>query len=117
MKRMKTWMGILAGGVLLLSGCDDVFETDLTGCPVRLLAPGDSVTTVVARQLFLWEPLEGATAYRLRIATPDFCRPEACLLDTLVAGCRYEYAFQPGVYTWGIRAENSAWQGNMPFAC
>lgn len=30
MKRMKTWMGILAGGVLLLSGCDDVFETDLT---------------------------------------------------------------------------------------
>ena len=57
MKRMKTWMGILAGGVLLLSGCDDVFETDLTGCPVRLLAPGDSVTTVVARQLFLWEPL------------------------------------------------------------
>lgn len=52
MKRMKTWMGILAGGVLLLSGCDDVFETDLTGCPVRLLAPGDSVTTVVARQLF-----------------------------------------------------------------
>ena len=111
MKRMKTWMGIRAGGVLLLSGCDDVFETDLTGCPVRLLAPGDSVTTVVARQLFLWEPLEGATAYRLRIATPDFCRPEACLLDTLVAGCRYEYAFQPGVYTWGIRAENSAWAG------
>lgn len=110
-KRIKNWMGILAGGVLLLSACDDVFEKDLTGCPVWLIAPGDSVTTVVARQLLLWEPLEGATAYRLRIATSDFHRPEVCLLDTLVMGCRYEQTFRPGVYTWGVRAENSAWTG------
>lgn len=110
-KRMKTWILFLAGAVSFLSGCDDIFEPDLTGSSVRLIAPGDSVTTKVVRQLFLWEALDGATAYRLRIATPDFCRPEACLLDTLVAGCRYEYTFQPGVYTWGVRVENSVWTG------
>lgn len=112
-KRMKTWFGILSVAVLLFAGCDDIFERDLTGCLVRQLAPGDSVTTPVARQLLLWEPLKGATAYRLRIATPDFRCPEACLLDTLVTGCRYEYDFQPGVYAWGVRAENSAWTGEF----
>ena len=112
-KRMKIWFGILSGAVLLLAGCDDIFERDLTGCLVQQLAPGDSVTTPVARQLLLWEPLKGATAYRLRIVTTDFQCSEACLLDTLVTGCRYEYVFQPGVYAWGIRAENSVWSGEF----
>ena len=117
MKRMKTWMGILAGGVLLLSGCDDVFETDLTGCPVRLLAPGDSVTTVVARQLFLWEPLEGATAYRLRIATPDFCRPEPACWIRWWRGAVMSMLFSRE-YTLGeYGPKTQPGQGNMPFAC
>ena len=116
-KRMKTWFGILSGAVLLFAGCDDIFERDLTGCLVRQLAPGDSVTTPVARQLLLWEPLKGATAYRLRIATPDFRCPEACLLDTLVTGCRYEYDFSREYMLGEYGLKIQPGQGNLQTVC
>lgn len=110
MKLMKIWMGITAGCLLYVTGCDDFFEKDLTGKRVNLIAPGDSIVTTVTRQLFLWEELDGATAYRLVVMVPDFRQSGVCLLDTLVNDHRYEYELPEGIYTWGIQAENSAWK-------
>ena len=111
---MKNFVRIIVNCcILFLSGCDDFFEKDLTGKQVNLVAPGDSVVTSVASQLFLWEELPGAAAYRLLIVVPDFRHMEYCLLDTLIEDYRFEYLLPAGTYTWGIRAENSAWKSEF----
>lgn len=108
---MKNLISFIVGCVFILTGCEDIFEKDLTGQPVVLLAPGDSVTMCEPRQLFVWEGVEGATAYRLLVVTPDFRQLQSCLLDTLTPELRYAMELPSGIYTWGIRAENSAWAG------
>lgn len=92
-------------------GCEDVFEKDLSKKEVVLVAPGDSIRTSYEQQVFVWEEIEGATGYRLIIVSPQFERPERCLLDTLVAGRQFSFTLKPGEYQWRVRPENSAYEG------
>ena len=43
--------------------------------------------------------------------SPSFERAELYLLDTLVAGYNYTCTLEPGDYAWGVRPENSAYEG------
>lgn len=110
---MKKLIRMTIACFFLVTGCDDLFEKDLTGKQVALVAPSDNVTTCITRQLFLWEKLQGATTYRMLIVTPDLRQAQACLLDTLLEEQHFEYEFTEGVYTWMIRAENSASAGEF----
>lgn len=96
--------------LLLFFGCEDFFEKDISEKKVELLAPADSVFTACVRQTFLWDELEGASAYRLLIVSPAFVKPEVCLLDTLLSVPRFAFELEPGNYMWRVRAENSAWK-------
>ncbi len=108
--RDMKWFGfvLIAFGIL---GCRDVFEKDISKKEVGLLAPADSVETVHKTLTFAWEERDGATGYRLVIVSPSFERAELYLLDTLVAGYNYTCTLEPGDYAWGVRPENSAYEG------
>lgn len=97
--------------LLLAGGCRDVFEKDISEKDVVLVAPADSVETIHRTLTFAWEEKEGATGYRLVIVSPSFERAELYLLDTLVDGLRYTVTLEPGEYAWGVRPENSAYEG------
>lgn len=96
--------------LFLFSGCEDFFEKDISEKRVELLVPADSVFTVRVCQTFVWDELEGASAYRLSVVSPAFTEPEVCLLDTLLSVCRFTFELEPGNYMWRVRAENSAWK-------
>ena len=95
----------------LAGGCRDVFEKDISEKDVVLVAPADSVETIHRTLTFAWEEKEGATGYRLVVVSPSFERAELYLLDTLVDGLRYTVTLEPGEYAWGVRPENSAYEG------
>ena len=92
-------------------GCRDVFEKDISEKEVELIAPADSVETTHATLTFVWEERDGATGYRLVVVSPSFDRIELYVLDTLVEGNQYTYTLEPGRYEWGVRPENSAYEG------
>lgn len=102
---------IMGLAMLFFSGCDDIFEKDISGQEVDLMAPADSVETVFRDQTFVWREKEGGTAYRLVIVRPSFREVELYVLDTLVAGYSYRVTLEPGEYEWAVRPENSAYRG------
>ena len=101
--RIITGMSLLT--LFFVMGCRDVFEKDISEKEVVLVAPADSVETTRATLTF------GATGYRLVVVSPSFDRIELYVLDTLVEGNQYAYTLEPGRYEWGVRPENSAYEG------
>ena len=107
--RIITGMSLLT--LFFVMGCRDVFEKDISEKEVVLVAPADSVETTRATLTFAWEERDGATGYRLVVVSPSFDRIELYVLDTLVEGNQYAYTLEPGRYEWGVRPENSAYEG------
>lgn len=105
---------ILFGCICLTTWtCEDFFEKDLSQKEVQLLVPADNAVATAGEQMFLWEGLKGASAYRLRVVSPDFSCPAVCWADTLVTDCRFGLNLPSGKYAWGVRAENSAWKSGF----
>lgn len=88
--------------------CDDIFETDLSGKKVVLMAPGDSIRTEFGTQNFFWEEMKGASSYNLQIVTPSFNKIEQFVLDTNVTAHNFMINLTPGVYQWRVRAKNGS---------
>lgn len=107
--RIITGMSLLI--LFFVMGCRDVFEKDISEKEVELVAPADSVETTHSTLTFVWEERDGATGYRLVVVSPSFDRIELYVLDTLVEGNQYSYTLEPGRYEWGVRPENSAYEG------
>ena len=111
MKVAKIITGMSLLILFLVMGCRDVFEKDISEKEVELIAPADSVETTHATLTFVWEERDGATGYRLVVVSPSFDRIELYVLDTLVEGNQYTYTLEPGRYEWGVRPENTAYEG------
>ena len=111
MKVAKIITGMSLLILFLVMGCRDVFEKDISEKEVELIAPADSVETTHATLTFVWEERDCATGYRLVVVSPSFDRIELYVLDTLVEGNQYTYTLEPGRYEWGVRPENSAYEG------
>ena len=111
MKVAKIITGMSLLILFLVMGCRDVFEKDISEKEVELIAPADSVETTHATLTFVCEERDGATGYRLVVVSPSFDRIELYVLDTLVEGNQYTYTLEPGRYEWGVRPENSAYEG------
>lgn len=107
MKCLKS-MGIV---ILLLTGCSDIFEKNISEKRVDLVAPADQAETFHPVLTFAWEEVEGATDYRLIVVSPSFEEAQLYVLDTLIAGHQFSRQLQPGRYEWKVRPENSAYQG------
>ncbi|HVD97199.1 MAG TPA: hypothetical protein VNB90_03270 [Cytophagaceae bacterium] len=95
---------------LLLGACKDVFEKDITNQKITIDTPPDGAQSQVYKQLFWWEDLNGASQYRIQIASPSFDNPQS-IVDTVITGTNKFYkTLSPGLYQWRIRAENGAYK-------
>ncbi|WP_306639603.1 hypothetical protein [Sanyastnella coralliicola] len=94
-------------GWLLLGSCDVIFEDDIDGQTITLLAPADETSTTIQTINFDWMDLDDAVAYRIQVGEPNFVGLEALVLDSLVTQSELEIVLNPGNYEWRVRGENS----------
>jgi len=97
---------------MALTACEDIFEEDLEGKNVTLVAPESQLKSDQYTQQFIWEELEGALSYNLQIASPSFDGLQVMVLDSNPTGTRYDFTLAPGLYEWRVRAENASSQSN-----
>ena len=81
--------------------CEDIFEKDIRHKQVDVLAPPSGLETTRTTLTFVWNPLKGASDYRLIVVSPAFKWIESYLLDTVVP---------EGEYEWTVRGLNSAYE-------
>lgn len=98
--------------ILLLAGCDDLLERDLTEDKIVVIAPTPDVRMTASEVNFVWEPLKGATAYRVVLVSPSFGNVRQFFADTTVTRCIYTHTLPAGEYQWRIQARNTVFQSN-----
>lgn len=108
---MKTNTILLLLCTLLISiclSCIDIFEKDLAGEKVELLAPADSLITQEKTQKFWWSYISGALWYELQVVSPDFSNVSSLELDTILENNNFQFTLQLGVYHWRVKAINGS---------
>ncbi len=93
---------------IFLYSCKDIIETDLSKKSLGSLAPADNIVSSSYHQTFRWDPIDGATSYKLQIAKPNFAAPTAYFLDSTIKTNQFTSTLTPGVYQWRVKAMNSS---------
>ena len=73
---------------------------------ITVVAPTPGISTTNQNILFTWEPVTGATKYRLMIASPSFGQVELLLEDVTLEQTSYRIDLPVGSYQWRIQAMN-----------
>lgn len=97
---------LLLAAPILFSSCRDDSEPNLSGGLVNIIQPDNNLETTDQTHQFAWEYMQGATQYRMQIASPSFDDIETFILDTALTGRSVDYVLEPGVYEWQVRGEN-----------
>lgn len=93
---------------LLLAACDDFIEPSISKSTVTLEAPADNYTSSSYSMSFWWDEVEHALTYHLQVVSQSFASPGSLVLDTVVAGNKFTFNFDPGVYQWRVLAANGS---------
>lgn len=99
---------------LSFTGCEDIFEKDISKERIILLSPPDSLVTTIMLQSFWWEEVEGADYYTLQIVSPSFSQIIQLLTDTNVYSTKFNFSLLPGIYEWRVKAVNFGY--SSPFS-
>ncbi|GAB3433031.1 hypothetical protein GCM10027516_43290 [Niabella aquatica] len=93
--------------MLILGGCEEVFEQDLSKAAIVLVAPSDSVVTGDTSQNFAWEHVGPLANYQLQIVSPRFDSIVILVADTITADNLVQVTLWEGrQYQWRVRAMN-----------
>ncbi|WP_442845044.1 hypothetical protein [Leeuwenhoekiella sp. H156] len=99
-----------------LVSCEEIVSVaDISQDEVVVLAPQNETVLSSSNVNFSWDPVAFAEAYSIQVAAPDFQVASEILLDTIVvdtsSNTKYNImkTFQPGNYSWRIRASNSGY--------
>ncbi len=93
-------------GYVIVAGCDDLIQRDISGGFVGINTPQDSFVSNKYDITFWWEETSHAQKYRLQIVSPSFMLPQLFIADTLIDNMKITLQLQPGSYQWRLRAEN-----------
>lgn len=96
----------LTSAIMLMAGCDDVFEEDITNDLVVKISPDDDSIITGNSVQFRWEFLENTDDYRIQVVNEE---KQRILLDSLVSNNSFILSLNPGKYNWRVRAENFAY--------
>lgn len=116
---MKKALYFLCGLFLFFGfyACEEVlFEEDLTGEEVFLLAPSENAIITDSIVNFSWNTLQGAFEYQLQVATPNFSSSaqivfDSTLVDTINSNSQQLLLFlADNDYEWRVRAFNGSSQ-------
>ncbi len=100
----------------IFSRCSEIFEEDISDEEIVIIAPSDGIETTIINQLFMWETVDGAYYYNLRIVTPSFQSTQKLILDTTISAIdtvynsdnKFYYTLNPGTYEWRLVAANNS---------
>lgn len=96
---------------LLITGCAELMEKDLSKQTVRLVAPSDGVVAADStRMTFAWDSLDGAIRYRLQVVSPSFDSIVRLYADTTLNGFFFTIPVlsDKGKYQWRIMGSNNS---------
>jgi hypothetical protein len=93
---------------VIIIGCEDFFEQDLSEKSVTLVAPSNGVITDISVQTFWWEELDGAFEYQLQVVSTGFDSIVQLVLDTTITGTQFQQSLYPGAFQWRVRALNGS---------
>jgi len=93
---------------LCLVACQDIVEPNLAKTTISALGPSNGVSTTSNAITFWWDPLNGATNYRITAVSPSFSNVTKLVFDTVITGTKFNYSFLPGRYQWRLRAQNGS---------
>jgi hypothetical protein len=109
LKRNNSFLIIGLITAMMFSGCDAIFEKDISKGTIVIKAPVDNYESTSQEILFWWEELAGADSYHIQIVKPSFDSVASIILDTLVTGDKITVYLSQGNYQWKIRGENTAY--------
>ncbi len=95
--------------IILLSNCTkQVFEADISGKTLTILAPANNLTTTNETITFWWEKInEPNVSYRIQIVDSTFSNIQQIVVDTNTTSDKFVISLSPGKYQWRIQAYNS----------
>ncbi|MFH6986044.1 hypothetical protein [Marinoscillum luteum] len=89
---------------------DSVQVLDISQETIGQLSPSQDVLIIGAGVDLWWEQVTGATAYHVKIASPNLANPQRVLLDTSISQNQLHKALPPGTYEWQVRGANARYQ-------
>jgi len=97
-----------------------IYESDLSKQVVVQIGPADGQLSNASSFPLSWQPLYGATRYRLQLDTNHFASTNELVYDDVLAGTQYPYtALKEKAYQWRVRAETdtstSLWSAERSF--
>lgn len=116
MNKIKSYIIILSlftGMASVLTSCTEIFEGDLDNDTLVVISPSKDLQTINTQIQFLWDELEDATSYHLRIVSPDFSNLQSIELDSSIIGNAFSITLNPGLYEWQLQAKNALTASNM----
>jgi len=102
--------GLLLLYLVLITGCEDVFEKNISSDRVVLLSPPDSLISTLVYQNFWWQEVTGADYYTLQIVSPSFANIIQLFADTTLYSNKFNYSLLPGTYEWRVKAVNFGYE-------
>lgn len=101
--------------IFILISCEEILlENDITQKSIEILSPKNNTVVEAATINFNWTEIEGATAYEIQIAAPDFENAQQIIITTIVEESSYSEDLLSGDYEWRVRGINSGY--NTGFA-
>jgi len=85
----------------------EVFENDISGASVLLIAPSEGAVVTSNEVIFSWEDVDFAEDYIIQVATPDFENPIQLLVDEIIEESTFQANLDDNNYEWRIKARNS----------
>lgn len=111
MKNLNPYSILLLLVIALFSGCEELlYEKDLSEETLVLTAPSDEAVFTEPDIILSWESLEGATGYRLQIATPSFEAALQIVQDSVLTEHHFPVTLPPDTYQWRVQAVNSEYE-------
>jgi hypothetical protein len=107
-KRKQLVFALVIG--LMVQGCAEALEKDLSKQTVRLVSPADNVIVADSSSLtFAWDSLTDAKRYRLQVVSPSFDSAVYLVADTTVRQLFYTVpqVTVPGRYQWRVMGLNN----------
>lgn len=96
--------------VLLITGCNAIFEEDISSETPSVIIPTNNDTVYTNLVHFKWEEMEGAAFYRLQLVQPSFSDIETFVLDSAIGAEEFYSVLDPGAYEFRLRGENGAYE-------
>lgn len=94
--------------LIILSGCDQVFERNIENEKPVLEFPADGTVTSDSAQTFYWRPLTGALRYEIQIVSPRFDSFPRLIADTIAEHNQVLLHLSRNIYQWRVRAFNNS---------